>query len=133
MSPLRSLVRCCSPRSPVRVSLCSIGIVGDAFSLLFLAGQGLLTLAWVLVLELLRLLLLRLCLVIQLLLFGHGAHATHVFGLFVDLLHVVARSQHLVLAHSALTTLATAHALLSFPFAFFGTSFVECSIELYIE
>ena len=64
--------------------------------------------------------------VFQVLLFGgHLGHGSTVFGLLVDLLHVVHRGHHVLLAHHLHRCLAIASSsLLSLPFALLATAFV---------
>ena len=64
--------------------------------------------------------------VFQVLLFGgHLGHGSTVFGLLVDLLHVVHRGHHVLLAHHLHRCLAVASSsLLSLPFALLATAFV---------
>ena len=78
-----------------------------------------------------HLLLFLLVFLVHLLLFPfvHLAHAT-VFGLFVDLLHVVPWRKHLVLRHAVT---ARSGSLLALPLAFLGAAFVEGSVELIDE
>mmetsp|Transcript_5275 Transcript_5275/g.7063 ORF Transcript_5275/g.7063 Transcript_5275/m.7063 type:complete len:213 (-) Transcript_5275:649-1287(-) len=69
-------------------------------------------------------------LLVQLLLCaGHGRAHTHMLHLLVDLLHAVARGQHLVLAHST-HRVRRSHPLLAFSFAFLATALVESSVQL---
>lgn len=90
-------------------------------------------------------LLLKICLILggfllrELLLFGHLllhlilfgglvlSHGAHILGFLVDLLHVMAGGQHLVLAHSARSASSP---LFTLPFAFLASSFVKGSVEL---
>ena len=64
--------------------------------------------------------------VFQVLLFGgHLGHGSTVFGLLVDLLHVMHRSHHVLLAHHLHRCLAvTTSSLLSLPFALLATALV---------
>ena len=64
--------------------------------------------------------------VFQVLLFGgHLGHGSTVFGLLVDLLHVVHWSHHVLLAHHLHRCLAvTTSSLLSLPFALLATALV---------
>ena len=64
--------------------------------------------------------------VFQVLLFGgHLGHGSTVFGLLVDLLHVVHWSHHVLLAHHLHRCLAVAtSSLLSLPFALLATALV---------
>ena len=64
--------------------------------------------------------------VFQVLLFGgHLGHGSTVFGLFVDLLHVVHRGHHVLLAHHLHCCLAVASSsLLTLPFALLATALV---------
>ena len=64
--------------------------------------------------------------VFQVLLFGgHLGHGSTVFGLLVDLLHVVHRGHHVLLSHHLHRCLAVASSsLLSLPFALFATTLV---------
>ena len=64
--------------------------------------------------------------VFQVLLFGgHLGHGSTVFGLLVDLLHVVHRGHHVLLAHHLHRCLAVAtSSLLSLPFALLATALV---------
>ena len=64
--------------------------------------------------------------VFQVLLFGgHLGHGSTVFGLLVDLFHVVHRSHHVLLAHHLHRCLAVAtSSLLSLPFALLATALV---------
>ena len=64
--------------------------------------------------------------VFQVLLFGgHLGHGSTVFGLLVDLLHVMHRSHHVLLAHHLHRCLAVAtSSLLSLPFALLATALV---------
>lgn len=64
--------------------------------------------------------------VFQVLLFGgHLGHGSTVFGLLVNLLHVVHRGHHVLLAHHLHRCLAIASSsLLSLPFALLATAFV---------
>jgi len=72
----------------------------------------------------------RFFLLVQLLLCaGHGRAYTHMLRLLVDLLHAVARGQHLVLAHS-IHRVRRSHPLLAFSFAFLATALVESSVQL---
>lgn len=59
---------------------------------------------------------------------GHTTHAAHIFGLLVDLLHVVAWSKHLVLHHAAHAVRRSVHLLLSF--ALFATALVKRRVQL---
>ena len=64
--------------------------------------------------------------VFQVLLFGgHLGHGSTVFGLLVDLLHVVHWSHHVLLAHHLHRCLAVAtSSLLSLPFALLATALI---------
>lgn len=64
--------------------------------------------------------------VFQVLLFGgHLGHGSTIFGLFVDLLHVVHRGHHVLLSHHLHRCLAVASSsLLSLPFALLATALV---------
>lgn len=64
--------------------------------------------------------------VFQVLLFGgHLGHGSTVFGLLVNLLHVVHRGHHVLLAHHLHRCLAIASSsLLSLPFALLATALV---------
>ena len=64
--------------------------------------------------------------VFQVLLFGgHLGHSSTVFGLLVDLLHVVHRGHHVLLSHHLHRCLAVASSsLLSLPFALLATALV---------
>ena len=68
-------------------------------------------------------------LLLHIVLFGGWdlTHGAHILGFFVDLLHVVARCEHLVLAHSAGSTSSSLFAL---PFAFLSSTLVKGSVEL---
>ena len=70
--------------------------------------------------------------VFQVLLFGgHLGHGSTVFGLLVDLLHVVHWSHHVLLAHHLHRCLAVATSpLLSLPFALLATALVQGRIQL---
>jgi hypothetical protein len=73
---------------------------------------------------------LALVFLLDLLLFGRSHLSNHaVLSLFVHLLHIVTRGQHLMLAHCADTLPSSP--LLTLPFgSFLGTTLVESSIEL---
>ena len=64
--------------------------------------------------------------VFQVLLFGgHLGHGSTVFGLLVDLLHVVHRGHHVLLSHHLHRCLAVASSsLLTLPFALLATALV---------
>ena len=64
--------------------------------------------------------------VFQVLLFGgHLGHGSTIFGLFVNLLHVVHRGHHVLLSHHLHRCLAVASSsLLSLPFALLATALV---------
>ena len=64
--------------------------------------------------------------VFQVLLFGgHLGHGSTVFGLLVDLLHVVHRGHHVLLSHHLHCCLAVASSsLFSLPFALLATALV---------
>ena len=64
--------------------------------------------------------------VFQVLLFGgHLGHGSTVFGLLVDLFHVVHRGHHVLLAHHLHRCLTVASSsLLSLPFALLATALV---------
>ena len=54
---------------------------------------------------------------------GHADHATHVFSLLVDLLHVLSWGKHLVLLHASHASLRSTH-LLALSFAFLATALI---------
>ena len=71
-------------------------------------------------------------LVFQVLLFGgHLSHGSTIFGLLVDLLHVVHWGHHVLLAHHLHRCLAVATSpLLSLPFALLAAALVQGRIQL---